>query len=68
MCQLLCPPCIHLGASAHSQAHAATTTKLFCFSRNTESKRVVLSGAPALGAGGLEFKSPRPDHLLLIAS
>jgi hypothetical protein len=31
-----------------------------------ENKLLTESKEPALGAGGLEFKSPRPDHSLLI--
>jgi hypothetical protein len=62
VCQRLCPPYKHLGAFAHSQPHATITTKLFCFSGSIENRRVVLSGMPALGAGGPESKSRRPDQ------
>jgi hypothetical protein len=65
LCQLLCPPYRQMGTVAHSQAHATITNKSFCFSNNAENRRVVLSSAPALGGGGLEFESPRPDQLLL---
>jgi hypothetical protein len=64
LCQLLCPPNRQMGTFAHSQPHATITAKLFCFSRNVESRRVVFGRPPALGAGGPEFKSRRPDHLL----
>jgi len=62
LCQLLCPPNRQMGTGAHSQPHARITTKLFCFSGNVENRRVVLTIPPALGAGGLRFKSGRPDH------
>src|SRR6266478_7685488 len=62
VCQLLCPPYKHLGTFGHSQPHATITTKLFCFSGSIENKRVVLIGMPALGAGGPEFESRRPDQ------
>src|SRR5882724_9051209 len=62
MCQLLCPPNRQMGTSAHGQPHATITTKLFCFSGNTGNRRLVLSRPPALGAGGPEFKSRRPDQ------
>src|ERR1017187_5115404 len=65
LCQLLCPPNRQMGTFAHSQPHATITTKLFCFSSNVENRRVVLSSPPALGAGGLEFESPRPDQSAL---
>src|SRR6202521_5926552 len=51
-----------MGTGAHSQPHARITTKLFCFSGNVENRRVVLTIPPALGAGGLRFKSGRPDQ------
>jgi hypothetical protein len=63
VCQVLCPPCKHLGTFAHSQPHATITSKLFCFSSVVENRRVVLGSAPALGAGGLRFKSGRPDQI-----
>jgi len=62
LCQLLCPPNRQMGTGAHSQPHARITTKLFCFSGNVENRRVVLTIPPALGAGGPEFKSRRPDQ------
>jgi hypothetical protein len=62
LCQLLCPSNRQMGTVAHSQTHATITVKLFCFSRNVENKTVVCGRPPALGAGGLEFKSPRPDQ------
>jgi hypothetical protein len=65
LCQLLCPPNRQMGTFAHRQPHAIISTKSFCFSANVENRKVVFGGPPALGAGGLEFKSPRPDHLLL---
>jgi hypothetical protein len=65
VCQVLCPPCKHLGTFAHSQPHATITSKLFCFSSIVENRRVVLDGPPALGAGGLRFKSGRPDQYSL---
>jgi hypothetical protein len=65
VCQLLCPPYKHLGTSAHRQPHETITTKLFCFSGSIENRRVVLSGMPALGAGGPGFKSGRPDQNIL---
>jgi len=65
MCQVLCPPNRQVGTFRHSQPHARITTKLFCFSRNVENRRVVFGSPPALGAGGPRFKSARPDHLLL---
>jgi len=61
MCQLLCPPYIQMGTVGHSQTHATITTKLFCFSSNVENRRVAFGSPPALGAGGLELKSARPD-------
>ena len=62
LCQLLCPPNRRMGTRAHSQPHARITAKLFCFSRNVENRTVVFGSAPALGAGGLRFKSGRPDQ------
>src|SRR6267142_751792 len=62
VCQFLCPPFKHLGTFAHSQPHATTAAKLFCSSSNAENRRVVLSSPLALGAGGPEFKSRRPDQ------
>src|ERR1019366_5060563 len=62
VCQLLCPPYRQMGTVAHSQPHAPASTKLFFFSSNAENRRVVFSSPPALGAGGLEFESPRPDQ------
>src|SRR5260370_42076942 len=53
-----------MGTVAHSQPHATDSSKLLFFSTNAENGRVVLSSPPALGAGGPEFKSRRPDHLL----
>jgi hypothetical protein len=38
-----------MGTFAHSQPHATITTKLFCFSRNVENRRVVFGSPPALG-------------------
>jgi hypothetical protein len=64
LCQLLCPPNRQMGTVAHSQPHATIAAKLFCFSRNVENRTVVLGRPPVLGAGGLEFESPRPDHYL----
>jgi len=58
----LCPPNRQMGTSAHGQPHATITTKLFWFSGNTGNRRLVLSRPPALGAGGPEFKSRRPDQ------
>jgi len=52
-----------MGIFAHSQPHATITAKLFCFSSNVENRRVVFCGPPALGAGGPEFKSRRPDQM-----
>src|ERR1700688_4463950 len=66
LCQLLCPPNRQMGTFAHSQPHATITTKLFCFSRNVENRRVVFGSPPALGAGGLRFKSGRPDQIPII--
>src|SRR6266851_5871785 len=65
LCQLLCPPNRQMGTGAHSQPHARITTKLFCFSGNVENRRVVLTIPPALGAGGPEFESRRPDQSML---
>ncbi len=53
---------------SHIFVHRATT-KYFSnsFVSKTKIEKEGLPGdiTPALGAGGLEFKSPRPDHLLL---
>jgi hypothetical protein len=35
------------------------------FSVSSERTRAAIFETSTLGAGGLEFKSPRPDHLLL---
>jgi hypothetical protein len=65
LCQLLCPPNRQMGTFAHSQPHATIAVKLFCFSSNVENRRIVFGRPPALGAGGLRFKSGRPDQILL---
>src|SRR5260370_29390708 len=62
MCRLLCPPCRQMGTAGHSHLHATDSAKLLVFSSSAENGRVVLSGPPALGAGGPEFKSRRPDQ------
>src|SRR6266446_2575888 len=64
MCRLLCPPCRQMGTAGHSHLHATDSAKLLVFSSSAENGRVVLSGPPALGAGGPRFKSGRPDHSL----
>src|SRR6266849_10325813 len=74
MYPILCPPYRHIRTVAHSQPHATVSTKLLFFSSNAENGGFVLDGPPALGAGGPEFKSRRPDQkylacfLLLIES
>src|SRR6266481_4984154 len=62
MCRLLCPPCRQMGTAGHSHLHATDSAKLLVFSSSAENRRVVLSSPPALGAGGPEFKSRRPDQ------
>src|SRR5229473_7293433 len=66
MCRLLCPPCRQMGTAGHSHLHATDSAKLLVFSSSAENGRVVLSGPPALGAGGPEFKSRRPDQFMFI--
>ena len=67
-------PTDRLAHVRNGQPHARGSVKLFFFSSNVENERVVLPGPPALGAGGLRFKSGRPDQkylaciLLLIES
>ncbi len=62
MYPILCPPYRHIRTVAHSQPHATVSTKLLFFSSNAENGGFVLDGPPALGAGGPEFKSRRPDQ------
>jgi len=51
-----------MGTAGHSHLHATDSAKLLVFSSSAENGRVVLSGPPALGAGGLRFKSGCPDQ------
>src|SRR6202030_4441768 len=62
MYPILCPPYRHTRTVVHSQPHPTVSTKLLFFSSNTENGGFVLDGPPALGAGGPEFKSRRPDQ------
>ena len=58
-----------LGMRKHIVVHAATTklcNKPFVFKREIEEEGLPIHSAPALGAGGPEFKSRRPDHFLQI--
>ncbi len=52
----------------HISAHRATTkyfSNSFVFKTEIEKEGLPGDITPALGAGGPEFKSRRPDHLLL---
>jgi len=52
----------------HIFAHHATTkyfSNSFVFKTEIEKEGLLGDITPALGAGGPEFKSRRPDHLLL---
>ena len=62
MYPILCPPYRQPRTVVHSQPHPTVSTKLLFFSSNAENGRFVLDGPPALGAGGPEFKSRRPDQ------
>ena len=53
-----------MGTPGHSHLHATDSAKLLVFSSSAEKGRVVLGGPPALGAGGPEFESRRPDHFM----
>ena len=68
MYPILCPPYRHIRTVAHSQPHATVSTKLLFFSSNAENGGFVLDGPPALGAGGPEFKSRRPDQFMFFVS
>jgi hypothetical protein len=53
---------------SHISLHHATPkyfSKLFVFKTEIEKEGLPGDGPVGLGAGGLEFKSPRPDHLSL---
>jgi hypothetical protein len=53
---------------SHISAHCATTkyfSNPFVFKKEIEKEGLPGDITPALGAGGPEFKSRRPDHLLL---
>jgi hypothetical protein len=53
---------------SHISLHHATTkyfSNLFVFKNKIEKEGLPSDSPAGLGAGGLEFKSPRPDHLLL---
>jgi hypothetical protein len=53
---------------SHIWVHRATTkyfSNSFVFKTKIEKEGLPRDDTPDLGAGGLEFKSPRPDHLLL---
>jgi hypothetical protein len=55
-------PCLR----THISARPATTkyfSNLFAFNTKIEKEGLPRDRTPDLGAGGLEFKSPRPDHL-----
>src|SRR5271156_425986 len=60
----------------HISARPATTkyfSNLFVFKKKMEKEGLPRDDTPALGAGGLEFKSPRPDrnyrpHLLQVTN
>jgi hypothetical protein len=62
MYPILCPPYRHTRTVVHGQPHPTVSTKLLFFSSNAENGGFVLDGPPALGAGGPEFESRRPDH------
>jgi hypothetical protein len=50
---------------SHISAHPATTkyfSNLFVFKTKIEEEGLPRDDTPDLGAGGLEFKSPRPDQ------
>src|SRR6202140_4600548 len=51
---------------SHIVVHRATTNssaKSFSFRSKIEKEGLPRGSAPALGTGGLEFKSPRPDQI-----
>ena len=53
---------------SHISVHRATTkyfSNPFVFKNAIEKEGLPRDSTPALGAGGPEFKSRRPDHLLL---
>jgi hypothetical protein len=66
MYPILCPPYRHTRTVVHSQPHPTVSTKLLFFSGKAENGGFVLDGPPALGAGGPEFKSRRPDQFMFI--
>ena len=50
---------------SHTSVHRDTTkyfSNLFVFKTEIEREGLPRDDTPDLGAGGLEFKSPRPDH------
>jgi hypothetical protein len=65
MYPILCPPYRQPRTVVHSQPHPTVSTKLLFFSSNAENGRFVLDGPPALGAGGPEFESRRPDQFMI---
>src|ERR1700688_2436453 len=68
MYPILCPPYRHTRTVVHSQPHPTVSTKLLFFSSNAENGGFVLDGPPALGAGGPEFESRRPDQSMVFVS
>src|SRR5215472_8679701 len=52
-----------MGTPGRIWEHPVVTTKSSVFCGGAERKSLTVAGAAALGAGGLEFKSPRPDQI-----